>query len=218
MTCSVVVAEDHLLVREGLRSLLESADTPVVATSHDLDSLRSAVIEHRPAVVITDLRMPPSGTDEGIQAARWLREHHPDTGLLLLSQYLDVAGALALLADGGRGRGYLLKQHVTQPDVVRRAVRDVSDGGCHVDPDVVEVLVHRASSRSRLSRLTHRELEVLSRMAQGRTNAAIARELVVTERAVEKHINALFAKLGLVEENDVHRRVTAVLLYLDEQP
>lgn len=218
MTVSVVIAEDSLLVREGLRLLLDTDDTTVVATADDLPSLQAAVTEHRPAVVLSDLRMPPSGTDEGIQAARWLRELHPDTGLLLLSQYLDVACALALLGDGGKGRGYLLKQHVTQPDLVRRAVRDVSAGGCHIDPDVVDVLVNRASSGTRLSRLTPRELEVLAQMAQGRTNAAIARELFVTERAIEKHINALFAKLGVTEENDVHRRVAAVLVYLDESP
>ncbi|SNR80515.1 response regulator transcription factor [Blastococcus mobilis] len=218
MTVTVVVAEDHLLVREGLRQLLDGGDTTVLATADDLPSLQAAVTEHRPAVVITDLRMPPTGTDEGIRAARWLREAHPDTGLLLLSQYLDVGGALALLADGGRGRGYLLKQHVTRPDVVRRAVREVGDGGCYVDPDVVELLVHRASSRSRLAALTSRELEVLAQMAQGRSNTAIARELFVTYRAVEKHINSLFAKLGLAEEDSVHRRVAAVLMYLDEQP
>jgi DNA-binding NarL/FixJ family response regulator len=216
MSVTIVVAEDHLLVREGLRQLLDSGPTSVVATAHDLDSLQAAVLQHQPDVVLTDLRMPPTGTDEGIRVARWLRQQHPTTALLLLSQYLDVSGALALLGDGGRGRGYLLKQHVTDPDVVPRAVTAVSHGGCYVDPDVVELLVHRASSRSRLAALTPRELEVLSHMAQGRSNAAIARELVVTDRAVEKHINSVFSKLGLAEEDSVHRRVTAVLLYLDE--
>lgn len=217
MSVSVVVAEDHLLVREGLRLLLDTDETAVVATAHDLGSLQAAVQEHQPSVVLTDLRMPPTGTDEGIQAARWLRECYPEISLLLLSQYLDVSGALALLSDGGRGRGYLLKHHVTRPDVVRRAVRDVSDGGCYVDPDVVELLVHRASSHSRLAALTPRELEVLAQMAQGRSNTAIARKLFVTDRAVEKHINSLFSKLGLAEEDAIHRRVAAVLLYLDEQ-
>jgi DNA-binding NarL/FixJ family response regulator len=216
VSLSVVIAEDHLLVREGLRLLLNTDETTVVAAVPDLCSLRAAVDEHQPRVVLTDLRMPPTGTDEGIQAARWLREHHPETGLLLLSQFLDVSGALALLTDGGRGRGYLLKRNVTQADAVRRAVREVGDGGCYVDPDVVELLVHRASSRSRLAAITPRELQVLARMAEGRSNAAIARELFVTDRAVEKHINSIFAKLGLGEEQAVHRRVAAVLVYLDE--
>lgn len=217
MSVTIVVAEDHLLVREGLRLLLDTDDTAVVGTAHDLPSLQAAVSEHHPSTVVTDLRMPPTGTDEGIQAARWLREQHPETGLLLLSQYLDVGGALALLSDGGRGRGYLLKAHVTRPDVVRRAVQDVADGGCYVDPDVVELLVHRASSSTRLAALTPRERDVLAKMAQGHSNAAIARELFVTDRAVEKHINSMFAKLGLTEEAALHRRVTAVLLYLDER-
>jgi DNA-binding NarL/FixJ family response regulator len=216
VTVSVVVAEDHLLVREGLRNLLDGDDMAVVATAEDYDTLQAAVREHRPTVVLTDLRMPPTGTDEGIRISRWLRAGYPEVGLLLLSQYLDVTAALDLLSDGGRGRGYLLKQHVTRPDVVRRAVRDVSEGGCYVDPDVVELLVHRASSRSRLATVTPRELEVLGQMAQGRSNAAIARALFVSDRAVEKHINSLFSKLGLAEEDAVHRRVAAVLLYLDE--
>jgi DNA-binding NarL/FixJ family response regulator len=168
-------------------------------------------------VVVTDIRMPPSGTDEGIQAAAKLRTDHPSVGVVVLSQYADPAYALALLADGSEGRAYLLKERVSEVDELLVAVREVAEGGSVIDPKVVESLVATKSGpRSELDRLTPRETEVLGEMAQGKSNAAIAATLVLSERAVEKHTNSIFSKLGLSEERDVNRRVKAVLLYLAE--
>lgn len=213
----IVFAEDNLLVREGVKSLLDTQDDlDVVAICEDLDSLLAAVDKHSPDVVITDIRMPPSSTDEGIQASETLRGTHPDTGVVVLSQYAEPEYALTLLEHGAARRAYLLKERVSDLDELRRAIDEVAGGGSVIDPKIVELLVQaRAKAKeSPLERLTPRESEVLSEMAQGKNNAGIAASLVLTERAVEKHINSIFSKLDLSEEKDVHRRVKAVLLWL----
>jgi DNA-binding NarL/FixJ family response regulator len=220
MTLRVVVAEDSLLVREGVRRVLEiQPDLEVVALCASLPELLRAVAEHRPDVVVTDVRMPPTSTDEGIQAANALHGSHPSTGVVVLSQYADPGYALSLLAAGSRGRSYLLKERVSDPDQLAGAVRAAAAGGSVIDPKVVDLLVAaRGTARaSRLSGLTPRERDVLAQIAQGKSNAAVGTTLHLTERAVEKHINALFAKLGLTDEPDVNRRVRAVLLYLADQ-
>ncbi|SEF08699.1 response regulator [Jiangella alba] len=212
----IVVADDALLVREGVQRVLGLyPDLEVVGVAGDLDGLLAAVDEHRPDVVVTDIRMPPTSSDEGIRVATRLRETAPETGVVVLSQYAAPAYALELLSGGSQRRAYLLKERVSEPDQLAAAVREVARGGSVVDPRVVEVLV--AGNRppgDPLAGLTRRELEVLEQIAQGKSNAGVAASLVLTERAVEKHINALFAKLGLTAEPDVHRRVSAVLLYL----
>lgn len=217
---SLVLAEDNYLIRAGLAQLLEAhPDVDLVATCDDLDSLVAAVEGHAPQVVLTDIRMPPTGTDEGIQAANRFRDSAPATGVVVLSQHDEAEYALALLEKGSEGRGYLLKERVSDLGQLIAAIREVAGGGSVIDPKVVESLV-RAKSRaaqSPLGALTPRESEILSEMAQGKTNAAIAAALFLSERAVEKHINSMFAKLGLSGERDVHRRVKAVLLFLSEQ-
>ena len=220
MAIRVVLAEDHYLVREGVSRLLESQDDiDLVATCEDLDSLMTAIDEHAPEVVLTDIRMPPTSTDEGIKASERLRESHPETGVVVLSQFVEPEYALALLEKGASRRAYLLKERVSDVDQLLDAIREVARGGSVIDPKVVEVLVE-AKSRSKespLQRLTPRETESRAEMAQGKNTAAIAATLVLTERAVEKHINSIFSKLALGEEKDVHRRVKAVLLYLAHQ-
>jgi DNA-binding NarL/FixJ family response regulator len=212
----VVLAEDSLLVREGIRRVLDRQDDlEVVGEATDLPELERAVEELGPDVVVTDVRMPPTSTDEGIRAARALRTTHPRLGVVVLSQYAEPAYANALLEGGSAGRAYLLKERVSDPRQLAEAVRAVAQGGSMIDPAVVEVLVSAARRvESPLDGLTTRELEVLEQIAQGKSNAAVASALFLTERAVEKHINALFAKLGLVGEPDVNRRVKAVLLLL----
>ena len=220
MTLRVVVAEDSLLVREGIVRLLEAHDDiEIAALCGDLPELLAAVEAEAPEVVLTDIRMPPTGTDEGIQAAAELRDRHPDVGVVVLSQYAEPDYALALLGDGSERRAYLLKDRLGDAEQLLGALRTVAAGGSVVDPKVVETLVsaRRRSAESPLERLTPRELEVLSEIAQGRNNAAVAASLYLSERAVEKHINSLFSKLGLGEEPDVHRRVMAVLVYLSAQ-
>jgi DNA-binding NarL/FixJ family response regulator len=220
MVLRVVVAEDSLLMREGVRRVLElQADVRVVALCASLPELLRAVDEHRPDVVVTDVRMPPTSTDEGIQAANALHASHPGTGVVVLSQYADPGYALSLLAAGSNGRSYLLKERVSDADQLVRAVHATAAGGSVIDPRVVDTLVaaRTAVRASRLRGLTPREREVLAEIAQGKSNAAVAAALRLTERAVEKHINALFGKLGLTDEPDVNRRVRAVLLYLAEQ-
>lgn len=215
MSVRVVLAEDNLLAREGLRSILERApDLDVVAVCADYDGLLAAVDEHRPDVVLTDIRMPPSNTDEGVRAAARFRGTHPSLGVVVISQYDDPEFALALLEDGSRARAYLLKERMSDPAQLISAVLEVSRGGSVVDPKVVDALVRGRGSRSPLSLLTPREQDVLAEMATGKDNAAIAATLVLTVRAVEKHINGIFAKLGLAEEREVHKRVKAVLLHL----
>jgi DNA-binding NarL/FixJ family response regulator len=212
----IVVADDALLVREGIQRVIETyPDLEVVSAVGDLDSLLAAVEEHMPDVVVTDIRMPPTWSDEGIKAATLMRETAPETGVVVLSQYVEPAYALELLSAGSQQRAYLLKERVSEPDQVVDAIREVARGGSVVDPRVVEVLV--AGVRrvdDPLEGLTRREREVLEQIAQGKSNAGVASTLFLTERAVEKHINTLFAKLGLSAEPEVHRRVSAVLLYL----
>jgi len=206
-------------VREGTAALLSSVeDLEIVATVGDLDALMAAVEELQPDVVLTDIRMPPTHTTEGIEAARRIRAAHPDIGVAVLSQYAEEEYAYELLKDGAAGLGYLLKERVADLDELVRALREVAKGGSVLDPRVVEDLVSRKqrASHSPLGSLTEREREVLAQMAEGKNNAAIARSLFLTERAVEKHINSLFHKLGLSEEPDVHRRVMAVLAFLRE--
>jgi DNA-binding NarL/FixJ family response regulator len=220
MTLRVVVADDNLLVREGVVKLLGTHDDiEVAATCGSYDDLMAAVDAESPDVVVTDIRMPPTGTDEGIRAALALRDLRPSTGVVVLSQYADPAYALALLERGSEGRAYLLKERVSEPDQLVHAIAEVARGGSVIDPHVVESLVSARASRpaSPVERLTPREREVLEQMAQGRNNAGIAQALHLSERAVEKHINSLFSKLDLTEEVDVHRRVKAVLLFLAEQ-
>jgi DNA-binding NarL/FixJ family response regulator len=218
-TIRVILAEDNALLREGVARLVDShEDLELVGAASDLPELLKLVAECEPDVVVTDIRMPPTGTDEGIQAASWLREHKPDVGVIVLSQYTAPAYALVLLEDGSAGRGYLLKERVAGVDELARAIRAVAEGGSMIDPSVVDELVRARSARrtSDLSRLTPRESEILGEMAQGKSNAAIASALHISERAVEKHTNSIFAKLGLAEERDVNRRVKAVLLYLSD--
>lgn len=220
MPLRIVVAEDNLLVREGvIRLLATQPDLEVVAACDDYDSLLTAVDEHAPDVVLTDIRMPPTGTDEGIRAANELRDRRPDTGVVVLSQYVEPEYALSLLERGSEGRAYLLKERVGDADELVAAIRAVANGGSVIDPKVVEHLVAARSRKpfSPLERLTPRERDVLDQMAQGRNNAGIAAELFLSERAVEKHINSLFSKLDLSEEPDTHRRVKAVLLFLADR-
>jgi DNA-binding NarL/FixJ family response regulator len=215
----VVFAEDNYLVREGTAALLSSAsDIDLVATVADLDSLLAAVAEHVPTAVLTDIRMPPTHTTEGIEAAHRIRTEHPGIGVVVLSQYSEADYAYELLKDGAAGMGYLLKERVADLDELVRALHEVARGGSVLDPKVVEGLVARKEglARSPLAQLTDREQEVLAHMAQGKNNAAIARSLFLTERAVEKHINSLFHKLELTDEVDAHRRVMAVLASLRE--
>ena len=212
-------AEDDYLVREGTAALLEQLeDIEIVAMVADRDALLAAVEEHRPDAVLTDIRMPPTKSTEGIDAARRIRAEHPETGVVVLSQFAEEDYAYDLLRDGADGLGYLLKERVADIEEVARALRDVAEGGSVLDPKVVEGLVARREreARSPLGHLTEREREVLSLMAEGKNNAAIAASLVLTQRAIEKHINSLFHKLGLSEEPDVHRRVMAVLAFLRE--
>ena len=220
MPIRVVLAEDSLIVREGIRHLLEAdPDVEVVAGCGDLDALMEAVESEHPDVVLTDIRMPPGSSDEGIRAALQLRETHPDLGVVVLSQYAEPGYALALLETGSDRRAYLLKDRVDDRAMLVGAIQAVAAGGSYVDPKVVEALVagRRASERSKLAELTPRELDVLREMAGGANNAAIAGALVVTERSVEKYVHSIFAKLGLTWEDNVNRRVKAVLLYLAER-
>ena len=219
MSIRLVLAEDHYLVREGVRRLLEAQeDLEVAATCGDLDSLLAAVDSEQPDVVLTDIRMPPGSSDEGIQAAERLRVSHPGVGVVVLSQYSEPSYALALLDSGTAGRAYLLKERVEDVDQLVAAVHAVADGGSVIDPKVVEALVAEKSrtEESPLSQLTPRERDVLREMAEGKNNAAIAASLVLTERSVEKVIHSIFLKLGLAWETTVHKRVKAVVLYLAE--
>ena len=219
MTIRVVLAEDNLLVREGVRQLLATDCTiDVVAAVGDVTELRDVCERERPAVVVTDIRMPPSHNDEGIRFANELRTIHPEIGVVVLSQYSDPSYAIALLDDGSDGRAYLLKERIHNRAELTGAIRAVAGGGSVVDSGVVVGLVHaRAESEhSPLRELTVREREVLSEIAQGKSNMAIAESLFLTKRAVEKHINAIFLKLGLANAEDVSKRVAAALMLLSE--
>lgn len=220
MTITVVLAEDNTLLREGIAQLLERAPgIELVGVAADRPELEALVAKMSPDVVVTDIRMPPTGTDEGIQIAAQLRLDRPEVGVVVLSQYADPAYALALLEGGSEGRAYLLKERVSEVDDLLAAIREVACGGSVIDSKVVESLVSsKRPDHSDLARLTPREREILSEMAQGKSNAAIAAALVLSTRAVEKHTNSIFSKLGLSEEMDLNRRVKAVLLYLAEAP
>ncbi len=214
----MVLGEDNALLRQGLVRLLTGApDLDLVGTASDLPGLLALVEQEDPDVVVSDIRMPPTGTDEGIVLAARLRAERPHVGVVVLSQHADAAYALALLEGGSARRGYLLKERVADVGELTAAVRTVAAGGSVIDPTVVEQLVAvRSRTASRLSALTPRELEVLGHMARGVSNATIAADLVLSERAVEKHTNSIFSKLGLSEERDLNRRVSAVLVYLSE--
>ena len=214
----VVFADDNYLVREGVAGLLtETAGIDLLETVADPDALHRAVAVHRPDAVLTDIRMPPTFTTEGIDAAKRIRAEYPETGVVVLSQYVEEEYAFDLLADGVSGLGYLLKERVSQVDDLVRALHDVARGGSALDPKVVEGLMARKTNEtnSALEGLTERELEVLHSLATGRSNAATAKELFMSERAVEKHVGSVFQKLGLVHEAEVNRRVKAVLAYLE---
>ena len=219
MPLRVVLADDHYLVREGTRRLLETVpDVEVVAVCADLAELLASVESELPDVVVTDIRMPPTGMDEGIRAAEILRESHPQLGVVALSQYAEPRYALPLLEHGTARRAYLLKERVDDLDELVRAIRTVAAGGSVIDPKVVEALVAEnvRAQESPLHELTPRERDVLAEMASGRNNAAIAEKLFLTERSVEKVIHAVFLKLGLSFEPSIHKRVKAVVMYLAE--
>jgi DNA-binding NarL/FixJ family response regulator len=215
----VVLADDSFLVREALSRVLASSEgIDVVATCADRDSLHAAIDTERPDVVVTEIRMPPSGTDEGIQVAAALRETHPEIGVVVISQYAEPRYSLALLDGGSDGRAYLLKDRVQHRGQLISAIVAVAGGGSLIDAKVVEALVEARTraERSPLAELTPREREILALVARGHDNQAIANELVLTKRAVEKHINAIFLKLGLTYATDVSRRVKATLMFLGE--
>jgi DNA-binding NarL/FixJ family response regulator len=218
----VIFADDSYLLREAIGHLL-STDPRVelLAVCEDGDELRAAVSREAPDVVVTDIRMPPSGDDEGIRIANSLRETHPGVGVVVVSQYADPRYGLALLAEGSDGRAYLLKERLHHRESLLEAIQSVADGGSVVDPKVVEALIasHVQAEQSALAELTPPELEILSAIAQGQSNQAIADALGVNKRAVERHINAIFVKLGLAQNDDVSRRVKAALIYLaDKRP
>ena len=217
MSIRVVLAEDDFLVREGIRRVLEGTpDVTIVAECADGDELLAAVEADPPDVVVTDVRMPPSGADEGIRIANRLRITHPNVGVIVLSQFAEPGYALALLEGGSDRRAYLLKERVHDRRRIASAVRDVAAGGSAFDAKVVEVLVRaRGGGDSPLREISPRERDVLSEVAQGKSNAAIAESLVLTKSAVEKHINSIFAKLGLAGAQDVSQRVKATLMFLD---
>jgi DNA-binding NarL/FixJ family response regulator len=218
MTLRIVFADDNYLVREGVAALLAEVDgIDLVDVAADPQSLLKSVASHQPDAVLTDIRMPPTHTTEGIDAAKRIRAEHPSIGVVVLSQYVEEDYAFHLLSAGVGGLGYLLKERVTQLDELVRALHEVARGGSALDPKVVEGLLARKAreERSPLLGLTDKERDVLEAMATGRTNATIARSLFMSERAVEKHIGAVFQKLGLIEEGEVNRRVMAVLAFLD---
>lgn len=210
----VVVADDSVLLREGVVRLLEESGVEVVAQAGDADDLVRKVRAHKPDVAVVDVRMPPSNTDDGLRAAQQIRDESPEVGVLVLSQYVEETYAVELLEGGAEGVGYLLKDRVAEVERFIDAVQRVGAGGSALDPEVVSRLVGRRREHDPLADLTPREREVLELMAEGRSNQAIASELVVTERAVEKHVTSIFSKLDLTSSPDDHRRVLAVLAYL----
>ena len=219
MTIRVVIAEDNLIVRSGIEQILGLApNVEVVASCGDLPDLMEAIERENPDVVLTDIRMPPTQVDEGIKVAGWLREAHPDIGVVVLSQYADPSYALTLLEPGSDRRGYLLKERVHDASQLRAAIEAVAQGGAMIDPKLVDALVVGKArlARSPLAELTPRETTVLAQIALGKSNAAIAESLVLTKRAVEKHIHSIFLKLGLAFADDVSKRVKATLLFLSE--
>jgi DNA-binding NarL/FixJ family response regulator len=216
----VVLADDAYMLREALKHLLRTEPTiVVVGESEDARAVSELIDSERADLLITDIRMPPSGEDEGIRLAMALRRSHPALGVIVLSTYAEVTYAFKLFEDGTDSRGYLLKDRIRDRAELLHAVRTVADGGFVIDPTIVEDLmtVHRRSGGSALHELTPRELETLSLVAEGKSNAAIAASLTLTKRAVEKHVNAIFAKLDLGDSEDVSRRVMATLLYLRDR-
>jgi DNA-binding NarL/FixJ family response regulator len=209
-----VVADDSMLLREGVVRVLEESGFDVVAQSGTADDLLRHVAMHNPDVAVVDIRMPPTHTDEGLRAAQTIREKHPGVGVLVLSQYVEAGYAMELLGENAEGVGYLLKDRVSDLEDFAAAVRRVGEGGSALDPTIVSELVGRRRRDDPLEVLTPREREVLENMAEGRSNAAIARKLFVTERAVEKHVTSIFQKLHLPASEQDHRRVLAVLTYL----
>jgi len=219
MAIRIALGEDSLIVREGVHQLLAvDPAVEIVAAVGDLESLREACEHQRPDVVLTDIRMPPTGTDEGIRLAAELRDSHPSIGVVVLSQFSDPLYALALLERGSDGRAYLLKERVHNRAELMAAIRAVAEGGSLIDPKIVEALVaaRGRAERSPLNELTAREREVLAEIAQGKSNTAIAESLFLTKRAVEKHINSIFLKLGLAYAEDVSKRVKAALMFLSD--
>jgi DNA-binding NarL/FixJ family response regulator len=217
VTKSLVLAEDSFIVREGMKMLLEQAGGfELLAVCEDFPELLAAVKQHQPDVVLTDIRMPPTRTDEGIRAARQIRHEYPNIGVVVLSQYVEPEYAINLFSDGSAGLAYLLKERVGDIDHLTNAINQVSAGRSVIDPRVVDVLVQARTSQkeNKLTRLTDREREVLGEVASGMSNSGIAEKLFLSERAVEKHINSIFTKLDLSQEVDTNRRVRAVLLYL----
>jgi DNA-binding NarL/FixJ family response regulator len=210
----VIVAEDSVLLREGVVRLLEEAEFEVVGQAGDGEELMRKARAHKPDIAIIDIRMPPTHTDEGLRAARAIREELPDTGVLVLSQYIEEGYALELLGDDAAGVGYLLKDRVSDLERFADAIRRVAEGGSALDPEVVSQMLGRRRTENPLAELTPREREVLALMAEGRSNQAIAETLVITERAVEKHVTSIFAKLNLPPAAEDHRRVLAVLAFL----
>jgi DNA-binding NarL/FixJ family response regulator len=210
----VVVAEDSVLLREGIVRLLEEAGFEVVGQAGDAEDLVRKVSAHKPDVAVVDIRMPPTGTDDGLRAALEIRSRLPGTGVLVLSQYVEEGYAIELVGDRAEGTGYLLKDRVADVDRFVEAVRRVGEGGSVLDPEVVGTLLGRRRRDDPLTELTEREREVLALMAEGRSNHAIAEQLVVTERAVEKHVTSIFSKLDLTPAPEDHRRVLAVLTFL----
>jgi DNA-binding NarL/FixJ family response regulator len=210
----LVLADDSMLLREGLVRLLEESGFEVVAQSGTAEDLLRHVAMHKPDVAIVDIRMPPTHTDEGLRAAQTIREKHPDVGVVVLSAHVEPGYAMELLADNAEGVGYLLKDRVSDLEEFAGAVRRVGEGGSALDPTIVSELVGRRRREDPLEGLTPREREVLEAMAEGRSNAAIAGRLFVTERAIEKHVTSIFQKLRLPASDANHRRVLAVLQYL----
>jgi DNA-binding NarL/FixJ family response regulator len=211
----VVVADDSVLLREGVVRLLQEAGFDVVGQAGDAEDLIRKVGAHKPDVAVVDVRMPPTQTDEGLRAAAEIKRSRPETGVLVLSQVVEAGSALELFANGADGLGYLLKDRVADIDGFTDAVRRVAEGGSALDPEVVSLLLGRRRREDPLAALTPREREVLELMAEGRSNVAVAEALVVTERAVEKHVTSIFGKLGLTPAAEDHRRVLAVLRYLE---
>jgi DNA-binding NarL/FixJ family response regulator len=210
-----VIAEDSVLLREGLIRLLTEAGIEIVGQAGDADDLLRKTRAHKPDVVVTDIRMPPTQTDEGLRAAQVIRGELPETGVLVLSQYVEEEYVMELLGESAEGVGYLLKDRVADVERFVEAVQRVAEGGSALDPEVVSHMLGRRRREDPLEELTPREREVLGLMAEGRSNHAIADQLVVTERAVEKHVTSIFGKLGLASKPDDHRRVLAVLAYLN---
>jgi DNA-binding NarL/FixJ family response regulator len=213
-----VIAEDSVLLREGLKRLLTEAGIEVVGQAGDAEDLLRKTRAHKPDVVVTDIKMPPGQSDEGLRAAHVIRAELPGTGVLVLSQYVEEGYAMELLGESAEGVGYLLKDRIADVDRFLDAVRRVAEGGSALDPEVVSHMLGRRRRDDPIDELTPREREVLGLMAEGRSNHGIAEQLVVTERAVEKHVTGIFGKLGLASEPDNHRRVLAVLAYLESSP